>query len=254
MLGVAATGGVVERGPVRAQGQAIGAPTVATGPARAAHVDSVRLTGTVVPNGLETRYRFEYGLTTAYGTTTPAVDVGAGTTPVDAIADVAGLRPGTAYHYRLVATNAAGTAVGADATAITRDPRLNGRYRVRLKIVGGGKVFGQRKGAVVHRTYRFDQICNGALCGAAELNREGRRGRFASTLGRVGAGVYEGTERFGGGRCDNGLRFHSATEVRIAVARTAGDRASRINGNLNVKPKGCVRKGERARLRGKAVG
>jgi hypothetical protein len=45
-----------------------------------------------------------------------AHSAGQGTKAVSVTAPATGLIPGTAYHYRLVATNGAGTAVGADRT------------------------------------------------------------------------------------------------------------------------------------------
>ncbi len=48
-----------------------------------------------------------------------APDPGASATPVDVSAAVAGLTAGTAYRFRLVATNANGTSTGADATFTT---------------------------------------------------------------------------------------------------------------------------------------
>ena len=245
---------VVAGGSAPARGLAPAPPTAATGPASDVHVGSARLTGTVTPNGLTTTYRFEYGRTAGYGSATRATDAGSGTAPVRAVADVGGLAPGTVYHYRLVATNRLGTAFGADATVTTRDPRLRGRYRVRLRVAGGGAAFGERRGDVFHRTYRFRPRCQGPLCRAVKLKRRGRRGHFRSTLRRASSGVYTGTERFRRGRCDDGLTFHTAAPIRVAVKRTAGDRAARIRGKLRVRMRGCRSGGERARMRGRAKG
>ena len=79
---------------------------------------SVTLNGTVNPlNGGSTTWHFEYGPTTAYGTSTPEAGP-VGTTPVahPVSAVVNELNPGTNYHYRLVAHNAAGTSYGPDQT------------------------------------------------------------------------------------------------------------------------------------------
>jgi hypothetical protein len=207
----------------------------------------------VNPNGLATSYRFDYGPTVAYGSSTPAVAVGAGVVPLPVSAAVSGLESGTTYHYRLVATNSLGTAFGADASVTTRDPRVGGRYRVRLRIAGGGRPFRQRPGDVVHRGYTFRPLCHGPLCESVRLVRDGQRGRFDSTLQRARSGVYVGTERFHGGRCDDGLRFHTTTPIRIAVKRTSGDHASRIHGRLEIKLKGCASGIERVRLRGRPI-
>jgi hypothetical protein len=234
-----------------ARGQALAAPTVTTGPADRFHLHSARLTGSVDPNGLETTYLFQYGRTTAYGSSTPAVDAGSGFATLPVAAGLSGLAQGTRFHYRLVAINSRGIAAGADAVFATRDPRIGGRYRVRLRILSGGRAFGQHQGKVVHRGYSFRPRCSGSLCGALRLVRGGKRGRFRSTLQRALSGVYVGTERFRGGRCDDGLRFHTKAPIRIAVRRTSGDRASRIHGHLAIKLGGCARGSERARLRGR---
>jgi hypothetical protein len=75
---------------------------------------SAVLHGSVNPNGSATTYYFQWGLTSAYGVQSVARSAGHGTKAV-AVKDTAtALIPGTAYHYRLVATNAAGTTVGVD--------------------------------------------------------------------------------------------------------------------------------------------
>jgi hypothetical protein len=78
------------------------------------------LNGTANPNGLETLANFEYGLTDAYGSTTPVQDLGSGTSDV-AIpgGTVTGLLCNTLYHFRATATSSAGTSDGADVTFTT---------------------------------------------------------------------------------------------------------------------------------------
>jgi hypothetical protein len=77
--------------------------------------------GLVDPMGWDTTYRFEYGTSTAYGSSWPTVDVdmGAlnGAQPV--LITLENLQPGTTYHYRLVATNAGGTSYGTDQAFTT---------------------------------------------------------------------------------------------------------------------------------------
>ena len=94
-------------------------PGATTGPASALTADSATLGGDVEAHGVPTSYWFEYGTTTAYGTTTPAADAGAGTSAVAAAASLAGLSPATTYHYRLVAANSGVTTHGADQTFTT---------------------------------------------------------------------------------------------------------------------------------------
>jgi hypothetical protein len=84
-----------------------------------------RLTGTVHSTETgTTRYHFEYGPTTAYGSTTEIRTVTI-TNPeigVAVTADVAGLAEGTVYHHRLCAYDVGGDGAGtcsADATLTT---------------------------------------------------------------------------------------------------------------------------------------
>jgi ABC-type phosphate transport system substrate-binding protein len=63
---------------------------------------------------------FEYGTTTAYGTTVPCAALPeAGEKPVEVSARLEGLSKGTTYHYRLVVTDTAGVARSADGTFTT---------------------------------------------------------------------------------------------------------------------------------------
>ena len=94
-------------------------PSVTTGASAAVTATSAHVSGTVNPNGSATSYVFDYGATTGYGAQTAAVSVGAGTGGVAAAATLSGLVADTTYHYRLVATSAAGTVDGADATLTT---------------------------------------------------------------------------------------------------------------------------------------
>jgi len=236
--------------------QAVLPPTVATGAADHVQATSAVLHASVTPNGSRTTYRFEFGRTTAYGAATPRASAGSGTTPVEVDAKITGLRSGTTYHFRVDATNAAGTAQGLDGTFTTTrvEPRLRGRFAVRLRIKSAGGAYGHRKGKTVHRRYSFRPVCHGSRCPRVHLVRHGQRGRFRSTLKRVGPGVYRGVERFRRGRCDDGLRFHSRAPMKVAVTRTRGDRAKRIKGKLKVLVGGCAHGRERAgfigRLRG----
>ena len=93
-------------------------PAATTGAASAVTATTATLNGTVSPNKESTTYRFEYGTTTAYGSQTPAGTSG-GNADRPVSADITGLAPSTTYHFRLFATNASGTATGADAQFTT---------------------------------------------------------------------------------------------------------------------------------------
>jgi hypothetical protein len=94
-------------------------PTVSTGGAHEVGYASAVLGGSVNPNGKDASYYFQYGPTRAYGGQTAIADAGAGTHAVTVRLPVSGLQPLTVYHYRLVAVNANGPSIGADATFLT---------------------------------------------------------------------------------------------------------------------------------------
>jgi hypothetical protein len=120
---------------------------VVTGGVSGVSSSSATVTGSVDPNGAETSYHVEFGTSTAYGKSSTPVSAGAGTSGVAVQAAVSGLRPRTVYHYRVVATSAAGTAVGADRTFRTRaapprPPRFSfaAPSRVRMSQALAGKL------------------------------------------------------------------------------------------------------------------
>ena len=94
-------------------------PSVITQPATGLTPSAATLNGTVNPNGLVTVAWFEWGLTAGYGSTTPTANLGGGTTSSSLQTSLASLAPGTTYHYRIVANNSAGTAIGTDQAFVT---------------------------------------------------------------------------------------------------------------------------------------
>ena len=105
----------------------VSTPTATTVPAAGRSQTTATLAGTIVPDGVPTSYHFEYGATTAYGTSTSTVSIGAGPGPHSAFASIGGLRAGTTYHYRVV-----GPAPRAPCSeAITASPRWRAAHRRR---------------------------------------------------------------------------------------------------------------------------
>jgi hypothetical protein len=98
---------------------AAGAPGATTGDASGLTDTQASLAGTVNPQGELTSYAFQYGTTTAYGQQSGLSSAGSGTADVAIREDLVALTPGTTYHYRVIATNASGTTVGADRTFTT---------------------------------------------------------------------------------------------------------------------------------------
>jgi hypothetical protein len=95
-----------------------GAPGVTTNPATNVGSFSATLNGSVYPHGLTTTVYFQYGTTFGYGHTT-ASQTKTGNTYQSVSANISGLTASTRYHFRVVATNSAGTTYGADQTFTT---------------------------------------------------------------------------------------------------------------------------------------
>jgi hypothetical protein len=106
------------------------APTVATEAASAVTRTSAALYASVDPRGGGvSACHFEYGSTPSYGA---SIDCGfvsgisafppSGTAAVPVFARIYGLRPGTTYHFRIVAAGEGGTGDGADETFTTLAP------------------------------------------------------------------------------------------------------------------------------------
>jgi hypothetical protein len=104
---------------------AASAPAVSTGPAQSVGYGSATLTGSVNPNGSDSSYYFQYGLTRAYGGQTAIANAGAGDRPLGVSLPIGGLQPLTLYHYRIVAVNSTGPSIGADHTFLTKKVPLS---------------------------------------------------------------------------------------------------------------------------------
>ena len=97
---------------------ATGLPVVTTNPATLIASFSATLNGSLNPHGFTTTVYFQYGTTTSYGSTTP-MQTQTGNTYRNIAANISGLTPNTVYHFRIVATNSAGTRFGGDRTFTT---------------------------------------------------------------------------------------------------------------------------------------
>ncbi|HLY48195.1 MAG TPA: glycoside hydrolase family 76 protein [Solirubrobacteraceae bacterium] len=95
------------------------APSSTSGGAGSVTQVAANLAGTVNSNGRYTTYYFEYGTSTSYGAATARRGVRAGRRAVSVTASLTGLSPGTTYHYRIYASNAAGPACSSDRTFTT---------------------------------------------------------------------------------------------------------------------------------------
>jgi hypothetical protein len=95
-----------------------GAPVVTTNPASLIASFSSKLNGSLNPEGLTTSVHFQYGTTTSYGHSTPMFPE-YGNTLRNYSASISSLSASTTYHFRIVATNSAGTSYGSDRTFTT---------------------------------------------------------------------------------------------------------------------------------------
>ena len=98
------------------------APTVEKVRASGVGSGAADLEATVNPNGAATKYTFEYGTSTAYGSSSPAAPglaIGDGIEPIEVGTHLTGLAPSTTYHYQLVAENSLGTTPSGDRTFTT---------------------------------------------------------------------------------------------------------------------------------------
>jgi hypothetical protein len=85
-------------------------PAATTGAATGVTEKEATVHGKVNPEGLETKYYFEYGTSEKYGEKTAEASAGSGMSVVEVSKALTGLTANTKYYYRIVATNSKGTA------------------------------------------------------------------------------------------------------------------------------------------------
>jgi hypothetical protein len=97
------------------------APSIGSSTAQYINEGSAVIQSEINPQGLNTTYQVQYGTNTGYGASAPLTpsQLAPTTSPQGVLAALAGLAPDTTYHYRLTATNAAGTTNGPDQTLTT---------------------------------------------------------------------------------------------------------------------------------------
>jgi len=94
-------------------------PAVASQSSTVTGDTTASISASVNPNGAATTLYFQYGPTSSYGSNTTNQSVASGSTYVTRNASLTGLVAGTTYHYRVVASNSAGTTFGPDSTFTT---------------------------------------------------------------------------------------------------------------------------------------
>jgi len=150
-----------ERGVLRPAGAAcdigafeIATPGASTGAASAVAATTATLNGNAFnPSLVAGTVLFQYGTTTAYGKSTSSRPVTATSRKAPVSAAVSGLQPGTRYHFRLVVTDATGTAHGADRTFTTPSlPAARHRPKLsHLRLSPRALIAASRGGAIAAR-------------------------------------------------------------------------------------------------------
>jgi hypothetical protein len=102
----------------------LSAPAVATGSASASSQTTATVNATVNPNDATlSDCHFDYGPTTAYGSSVPCTVMPSATGGSQAVvAQLSGLNAATTYHFRISAASGVASATGADATFTTPAP------------------------------------------------------------------------------------------------------------------------------------
>jgi phosphodiesterase/alkaline phosphatase D-like protein len=92
----------------------LAAPSIVSAAASEVTQTTAILSTQLRPNRSETTYRFEYGATSGYGSSTRESAIGADGSEHTISVPLSGLQPDTTYHFRVVAQNAVGQTVDVD--------------------------------------------------------------------------------------------------------------------------------------------
>jgi len=239
-------GALDQRGTTRPRGSScdigpyeFAPPIVTTTAALGIGLTSASLRGTVTPSSQATGYFFEYGTTTAYGAQTQALFLPPPSNSQVIVSFlVAGLKQGTSYHFRLVASNADGTSRGADQSFTTNDrtkPVLT-----LLKVAPG--IFRAAKGTTISFTlseaamvtFKVDRVLPGIRKGSRCVARTARlrRGRACTryvpvkgtliVAGKAGGNTFRFDAKLGGKTLRPGAYRLSArpTDPGLNVGKT----------------------------------
>ncbi|MEQ1859278.1 MAG: HYR domain-containing protein [Chthoniobacteraceae bacterium] len=180
-----------------------GAPTITAGSATGVTISAATLSGTVNPNALATTAQFEYGVTTSYsGTGSVTVAPNNGTSEQAVSVALSGLNPHTLYHYRLVASNAAGDPATADGTFTTANSlplAANDTFETPEPGAFEADVLANDGGDPDGDTVTVESVSN-AIGGTAAPSSAGTRVLFTPGVGFDGNGSfdYTVTDGFGG--------------------------------------------------------
>lgn len=128
------------------------APAASTGGVTDVGTTTATLTAAINPHGAATTYRWEWGTSARFGTSTATGSLPASTRSSTVRTPIGGLSAGKKYYYRVVASNSAGTTRGSTRTftaastatsatlTASADPVVYGRGVTLSGKLGGSKV------------------------------------------------------------------------------------------------------------------
>jgi hypothetical protein len=129
---------------------------------------AVTFTAKITANGARTSVVFEYGESVERGEETTPLFVEAGAVEETIATSITGLTGGREYHFRVVATNDAGTTVTRDETFQVRSTPTAGIQRATGVIVDKATLNGTLKANGTLGTALFQYATNDAFTGASE--------------------------------------------------------------------------------------
>ncbi len=200
-----------ERGVARPQGSGCDAgayevapPGLASATAAATGTTQGVVTATIGPNLRDTTVVVMYGTTSAFGSATPAQDVGAGNAPVAFSAALGGLAPGRTYHAEIVASNADGTTTGGELIFTTRSAVGAALGR---RIIHGGVLLA----AITCGAGNPTDVCRGPVTLTAHQTTEGKK--------VVAVSAVAGKPKPGTGHGKRKKPKRATTRVTLATAK-----------------------------------
>jgi len=179
------------------------------------------LNGTINAGGASTNVTFDYGLTTAYGTTVPGVPaIVTGNTVTPVSANLTGLTLNTTYHYRVNGTNSVGTTNGSDLSFTTTSCPMPGAPGT---ITGPSTVCGNTTGNV----YSVAPIANAvgynwSVPAGASITTGANTNTITVTFGNTPGTISV----YGTNTCGNGIASNLVITVNSAPVPTIAGQAS----------------------------
>ena len=224
------------------------APTVVAGAATGISSAVATLNGSVNPNGQATTYYFEYGKDTNYGSKTTVTNAGSGSSPITVSAAISGLQSGQSYHFRLDATNGAGTSLSGDmsfvaAASATPAPAVTTRAATSITSTSA-RLNGSVNPHGLATTYYFEygpSTSYGSKTATAGAGAGKSAISVSATATGLGAGVYHfrlAASSSAGTTFGSDLTFGSAGPPVVLTGSAQGASTSAVTLTGSVNPAG----------------